>query len=241
MHFERMADEYAVARPPYPTALYDRLVRLGVVRAGAEVLEVGAGAGLATGDLVALGAHVTALEPGERLAALLAQRVPEASVLVTTLEEADLLENAYDCAVAATSLHWVDLEVGLPVLHRALRPGGHLAVWRTMFGDPEAPRTRFREEVDKVVATRPASPAPVGPREERPTVEELTSGGWFAHLDTCTWRWEVELSTLQVRRLYSTFSNWTTAEVDAVAEAADRCGGRVTERFVSVLHVLRAT
>lgn len=246
MHFERMADEYALARPPYPRELYGTLVRLGVVGEGTRVLEVGAGSGLATADLVALGAHVTALEPGQRLATLLRERVPEATVHVTTLEAADLQETAYDSAVAATALHWVDLDAGLPILHRALRPGGHLAVWRTVFGDREAPRSRFREEVDAIVARRPAASEPTAPeptvsRDDRPTVEELTAGGWFTHVDTSTWRWGLDLSTRQVHRLFSTFSNWTAAEVDAAAEAADRCGGTVAERCVSVLHELKAT
>jgi 16S rRNA A1518/A1519 N6-dimethyltransferase RsmA/KsgA/DIM1 with predicted DNA glycosylase/AP lyase activity len=43
------------------------------------------------------------------------------------------------------------------------------------------------------------------------------------------------------RRLFSTFSSWTPAEIEAAATAADRCGGRVTEHYRSILHVLEAT
>jgi SAM-dependent methyltransferase len=56
-------------------------------------------------------------------------------VIVTRLEDATLPDGVFDSVVAATSMHWVDLHVGLPILHRVLRPGGWLAVWRTVFGD----------------------------------------------------------------------------------------------------------
>ncbi|HEX2808321.1 MAG TPA: hypothetical protein VHN80_19325 [Kineosporiaceae bacterium] len=83
MHFERMAAEYATARPRYPVAVFEALAGRGVIGSGVRVVEVGAGSGLATGDLVAAGSHVTALEPGEQLGRLLRVAVPAATVIVT--------------------------------------------------------------------------------------------------------------------------------------------------------------
>jgi hypothetical protein len=51
----------------------------------------------------------------------------------------------------------------------------------------------------------------------------------------------VDLTTEQVRRLFSTFTDCTPGEVEAAATAADQCGGRITEHYSSVLHVLKAT
>lgn len=48
-HFNRMAELYDRARPPYPEALWERLISLGVLRPGVRVLEFGAGTGHATG------------------------------------------------------------------------------------------------------------------------------------------------------------------------------------------------
>jgi hypothetical protein len=134
-----------------------------------------------------------------------------------------------------------DLHVGLPVLHRALRPSGRLAVFRTIFGDQTVPTTPFRERVERVVSARPGQPETAARGEERPTVEELTRTGWFTHVDTMRWGWSVDLSTAQVRRLFSTFSNWTPTEVEAAAAAAAECGGTVTEHYRTILHVLTAT
>lgn len=237
MHFEQMAAGYAEARPRYPDVVFDALASAGAIGAGRRVLEIGAGAGLATGELVRRGAEVVAVEPGPQLADLLSRAVPEVEVLRVRLEDAQLPDAAFDSVVAATSMHWVDLSVCLPRLHAALRPQGWLAVWRTIFGD-DGVRTDFRTRVNQVVADRGASGD--GPmREHRPTMDELAAGGWFRPVRTSHWRWSVDLSADQIRRLFTTFSDWTPTEAAVVAQAAEGLGGSVTEHYQSVLHLLR--
>ncbi|NUS50987.1 MAG: class I SAM-dependent methyltransferase [Nocardioidaceae bacterium] len=239
MHFERMAAEYAGARPPYPGVVFDTLETAGVIGDGRRVLEIGAGAGLATEELVRRGSEVTALEPGPRLAALIRDAVPAVrEVLPVRLEDAHLDAGVFDSVVAATSLHWVDLSVGLPVIHGALRPHGWLAVWRTVFGDDDV-RTPFRDRVHEIVSRRDQRDEPAG--ELRPTVDELAAGGWFEPVRTEHWRWSIDLSARQVGRLFATFSTWTPAEAAAAEQAADDLGGRVTEHYRSLLHLLRRT
>lgn len=238
MHFERLAERYGAARPPYPSGLVETLEAEGVIGPGLDVLEVGAGSGQATRDLVRAGSRVVALEPGEALADLLQQSVPEARVIRGRLEDAPLRQAAFDSAVAATSMHWVDLAVGLPRLHAALRPGGLLAVFRNVFGDARF-RSEFRDRVDEIVARRSGGPGE--PAEHRPAMQELVSGDWFAPLRSEHWSWQLELTTPEVTALFRTFSNWTEDEVDEVRIAADACGGRVVEHYQSVLHLLRRT
>lgn len=236
-HFERMAADYRAARPPYPAELFATLEGEGVIGPGLEVLEVGAGSGLATREFVASGSHVEALEPGPDLAALLAEEVPAASVTCCRLEDAALPDAAFDSAVAATSMHWVDLSVGLPRLYAALRSDGRLAVFRHVFGDDEV-ATEFRDRVRAIVARRGGGAEQPQP-EPRPTMSELAAGGWFAPVRSECWRWSVELTTSQLTTLFRTFSDWTEEEVREVSAAADACGGRVTEHYQSVLHLLR--
>jgi SAM-dependent methyltransferase len=239
MHFERMAEEYAEARPAYPDAVFDALEAVGAIGHGLRVLEVGAGAGLATAELSRRGCDVVALEPGGQLASLLMRRVAGAEVLVARLEDVQLPDHSFDSAVAATSMHWVDLSIGLPKLHKALRPRGWLAVWRTIFGDDDV-QTEFRARVSQIVARRARGEEAPG-REQRPTVDELTAGGWFEPVRTEHWRWSVDLNAHQVGRLFASFSNWTAAEAQAAAQAAEDLGGLVTEHYQSVLHLLRST
>lgn len=238
MHFEGMAETYSEARPPYPQVVYDVLRSADVIGPGKRVLEIGAGSGLATRDIVAAGSLVTAIEPGPRLAQLLQAAIPAATVLRTRLEDVDLPGRRFDSVVAATAMHWVDLEVCLPKLHDALRERGWLAVWRTVFGN-DAVSTPFRERVGQIVAERGAEQGNADRREDRPTMAELSAGGYFVPVDSYRWPWSVKLNTEQVRNLFSTFSDWAAAEVDAAAQAADACGGKVTEHYVAVMHLLR--
>jgi SAM-dependent methyltransferase len=243
MFFDRSAATYDRARPGYPEALYAQLRSLGLTRRGASVLEVGAGTGQATQRLVDAGCHVVALEPAPQFADRLRARVPAATVVGATLEEAELAPETFDAAVAATALHWVDLGRGLTVLHAALRREGLLAVWRTIFGDPRI-HTPFRDRVAEIVCRRPGPPETRTADkllDPRPTMAELSASGMFAPRGSWQWPWEIELSTAGIRGLFSTFSDWTVAEVDAAAGAVEALGGSVTEHYVTVLHVLART
>jgi len=232
-----MAEDYDSARPPYPAALFDVLKEAGVIGPELAVLDVGAGSGQATRELVSAGSQVVALEPGLDLAALLEQEVPGASVIRNRLEDSHLPDAAFDSVVAATSMHWIDLSIGLPKLHAAMRPGGLLAVFRNVFGDVST-RSAFREHVEQIVSRRRGEPSD-GSAEPGPTVSELEAGGLFVPVRSERWKWDIELTTQQVTDLFRTFSNWAVEEVDEVAAAADACGGRVIEHYQSVLHVLR--
>jgi SAM-dependent methyltransferase len=236
-HFDRMAEDYGSARPPNPAALFEVLRAEGVTGPGLKVLEVGGGSGLATRELVLSGSQVVALEPGVNLAALLEQEVPGVSVMRSRLEDAPLPDAAFDSAVAATSMHWVDLSIGLPRLHAALRPGGLLAVFRNIFGDVSS-GSQFRDHVDRIVSRRQGGTGGL-PADSRPTMSELGAEGLFLPMRSERWKWDIELTTKQVTALFRTFSNWTEEEVGEIAAAADACGGRVTEHYQSVLHLLR--
>ena len=167
-HFDTHAAAYDRGRPAYPPALWSRLAGLGLLEPRTRVVELGAGTGQATGPMLRAGARVTAVEPGPALAGRLRRHCPAAEVLVETAESVSLPPAAYDLAVAATAVHWFDLDVVLPKLHRALVPAGRLAVWRTVFGDPTAPVTTFRERVAEITAAREAGSRPGPPGRSTP-------------------------------------------------------------------------
>ncbi|MCO1656505.1 class I SAM-dependent methyltransferase [Pseudonocardia humida] len=240
LHFDALAETYEKARPPYPEALWSRLGELGVLRPGVRVLELGAGSGQATARLLGAGAEVVAVEPGGALAARLRQRCPGARVVVARAEDAELGGARFDLAVAATSVHWLDLDVVLPALHRAVVPGGHFAVWRTAFGDPRV-RTRFRDRVDAIVARRGDEPVRPGPGELDTArwAERLSASGAFAVVHVEEFRWRIDLGADQVHGLFRTFSDWTADEAAAAGRAARDLGGTVTEHYVTPLVMLR--
>lgn len=240
LHFDRHSTVYERARPPYPDALWERLRELGVLGPGVRVLELGAGAGLATGPMLGAGALVTAVEPGPRLADRLRHLWPAATVLVGAAEHVPLPDGAFDVAVAATAVHWFDLDVVLPRLHRALVPGGRFAVWRHTFGDPAAALTPFRERVRTIAAHRVGEKPRPGPGELETDawVRRLSDGGLFAAAHVEEFRWSVDLSAEQIHDLFTTFSDWSAAEVDEAAQAVRDLGGWVTEHYLTPLVVL---
>ena len=239
MHFEMHADLYGEARPPYPVELWNTVRDLGVLEPGCSAVDLGAGTGQATGHLLEAGMHVTAVEPGPQLAARIRTAYPAATVVQERAETVTLPDRSFDLAVAATSIHWMNLDVVLPKIHGWLRPSGLFLVWRNVFGDPSVVPTPFRERVAQIVADRDSAPRAGNAEDLAETSFALTRTSLFSLESTHTYRWSMELDQHQVHRLFTTFSDWSPAEVERAASAAADLGGRVIENYASWLIVTR--
>ncbi|SEC19975.1 Methyltransferase domain-containing protein [Nocardioides exalbidus] len=126
--FGSVAGAYDRARPSYPSDAVAWLT-------GGEakvVLELGAGTGKLTRQLVDHGHAVFATEPDEAMLAILRERVPEVSAKVATAEEIPANDRSVDVVVVAQAFHWFDHGSALAEIARVLKPGGHLAlVWNS--------------------------------------------------------------------------------------------------------------
>ena len=126
--FDTVAGAYDRGRPSYPTAAAEFMV-------GADqktVLEVGAGTGKLTEQLVALGHDVHATDPSSLMLGVLTDRLPGVRTSVARAEELPMLDGSVDVVVCAQAFHWFDQEAALAEFARVLRPGGHLALaWNT--------------------------------------------------------------------------------------------------------------
>jgi SAM-dependent methyltransferase len=232
MSFNAAADAYHRGRPPYPQAVFDLLAERCGLDAGARVLEIGAGSGLATGPLLDAGAQVVAVEPGADLAAILTAAFPDdrLQVVVADFETADL-PGGFDLAVAATSLHWVDPGTAIRRLGALVEPGGRLAAWWNEFGDVDRP-TRFRDRLDDVYRDLlPAEPAYKDSRSHVLDTDRwrrvLTSGGWFANVEVEVISWHQTLTAATARALWSTFPNIAELAPPAREEFLSRLGALV--------------
>jgi SAM-dependent methyltransferase len=95
---------------------------------GTTVVDVGAGTGKLTRQLVATGARVIAVEPLEEMRDQLLAAVEGVEVLAGSAEALPLPDLAADGITVASAFHWFDVDLALPELHRVLKPGCGLAV-----------------------------------------------------------------------------------------------------------------
>lgn len=129
------ADAYDEHRPDYPV---DAL-RWGlepVTGAADHVLDLGAGTGKLTGNLLDLGLRVSAVEPDPAMLARLRHGHPGAAAFEATAEDIPLGDATVDAVFIGQALHWFDPEVALPEIARVLRQGGMIvALWN--YDDPD--------------------------------------------------------------------------------------------------------
>lgn len=101
------------------------------IEAGGQVLDVGAGTGALTAELMrrAGAGNVAAVEPSERFVAALHRRFPELDVRHSPAEELPWPEETFDAAAAQLVVSFMnDAPAAARELRRVLRPGGTAAV-----------------------------------------------------------------------------------------------------------------
>lgn len=126
--FGAAAGEYERARPDYPVAAIDHLTKTLAIGPGSTVLDLGAGTGKLTRQLVPSGAKVTAIEPVAAMRDQLRATVPDVDVIDCTAEGIAWPDMAADGVVAGQAFHWFDAERALVEIHRVLRDGGGLGL-----------------------------------------------------------------------------------------------------------------
>ncbi|MBB3297192.1 SAM-dependent methyltransferase [Rhizobium sp. BK591] len=149
---------YHRGRPPYPQATWTALRERAGLKAGIDILEIGAGSGLATRTLLGhRPRRLVAVEPDGRLADYLRASIDDARLDIVTapFETADLEPASFDLVAAATAFHWLDPINSLKKIHDLLRPGGAIALWWNVFGDAG----RMPSTTKPFISSRIARPA----------------------------------------------------------------------------------
>ncbi|AEW99606.1 methyltransferase type 11 (plasmid) [Streptantibioticus cattleyicolor NRRL 8057 = DSM 46488] len=130
------AERYDRTRPRYPDALVERVIAAAPDR---DVLDVGAGTGIAGLAFQAAGCTVLGVEPDPRMAELARRKGLE--VEVATFEGWDPAGRTFGALVSGTAWHWIDPVAGAAKAATALRPGGRLALfWNAFRPAPQVAR-----------------------------------------------------------------------------------------------------
>jgi SAM-dependent methyltransferase len=141
---ERMAENY-LFRPPYPAEVYDTLVEL--LRGHPRVLlDAGCGTGKIALGLIDQIDRADAVDPSDAMLRVARSSPAAASSKIRWIHDAiedAALDPPYGLIVAASSIHWMDLDRTLPRFADALAEGAMLAV---LDGDAPVDAPWEREE-----------------------------------------------------------------------------------------------
>ncbi|HEX2144494.1 MAG TPA: methyltransferase domain-containing protein [Glycomyces sp.] len=127
LSFGQAADLYDAVRPTYPAEVLAWMTG----SAPKDVVDVGAGTGLLTRGLIAMGHKVTAVDPDVQMLDKLTASSPGLhAARQGRAEVLPLPDASADVITAGQAFHWFDRPNALPELRRVLKPGGVLApVW----------------------------------------------------------------------------------------------------------------
>ena len=193
--FGAVAETYHRVRPRYFAPLLDRAQEALELDSAAEVLDLAAGTGRLTRELVARFASVVAIEPDEEMRAL----VPVGTVLAGTAEAIPIADASVDAAFVGEAFHWFDAGRAIAEIARVLRPRGGLAVisthwWETDPGLPESVMALLREPFERTSGQR------------RPRWESAFTSSPFEPLRSEHFEEEIMVDADRLLALYSTTS-----------------------------------
>jgi SAM-dependent methyltransferase len=251
--FDSVAERYDRARPVYPEAVFDVLMRRTGLRPGDRVLEVGCATGKATRPLAERGLHLTCVELGPELAALARRNLapfPHVEVVNAAFETwRPAPGTAFDAVVAATAWHWTDPELRYQRAWELLRPGGHLAFWAAIHVFPPGGDPIFREiqsvydEIGESLGRR-TWPQPRALPDQR---AEIAATGLFEHISVTQFDWELRYDAEAYVDLLETFSGhiamapWQRERLYAEIRRrlGERLDGLLRRHWGAALHVAR--
>jgi SAM-dependent methyltransferase len=154
---------YERGRPGYPADAVAELVRVLGVAPGATLLDLAAGTGKLTRQLLATGAALLAVEPVAAMRDRLARALgpgpgrpgPRAWVVGGTAEAIPVRDGSLDAVTVGQAFHWFDAPRAVAELHRVLRPGGRLGLIWNVRDESRAPVAEIGAILDRHAGDAP--------------------------------------------------------------------------------------
>ncbi|HEX3461311.1 MAG TPA: class I SAM-dependent methyltransferase [Acidimicrobiales bacterium] len=211
--FGEVASTYERFRPGPPEAAITWMLP----DSPATVVDLGAGTGAMTRDLVGRVGRIIAVEPDDRMRGILAGSLPEVTALRGTGESIPLDASSVDAVLASSSWHWMEPDRALEETARVLVPGGTLGVvWAGP--DPDGPFLTQAQAMLSEMSSGPSAPAPGSDRDldlgtlvmdtdnRVETVLQIPDDAPFAQPEQQILTWDVALTADELIGLLGTFS-----------------------------------
>jgi SAM-dependent methyltransferase len=201
------AEDWSRIQEPLVAPAYEEALRRAGVHAGARLLDVGCGAGLAALIASRLGAHVSGLDAAEPLLVIARQRTPAGQFQLGELEDLPFDAGRFDVVTGFNAFQYAANPArALAEARRVTRPGGRVVVmtWGRPEGMPAA---------GLLAALRPLlPPAPAG------------AAGPFALSDETRLRAFAVDSGLAVLEIFDTETPWEYADLATALRALKSSG-----------------
>ncbi len=246
---------YDLARPGYPDQLYDDIVFACSLEKQSRLLEIGCGTGKATMAFARRGYSIDAVEIGERMAKFAVEKAAgyDVNVMNTSFEEWQTTDNHYDLAFAATSFHWIDSRTSLAKVNRALKEGGHIAV----FWHSHVMTERTADAFDSLQRAYEEEAPAIAHETFRKQVEnssmefhdKLQKSGLFGEIRRGSYYFTESYDANAYVRLLSTYSDHITLDEETRSNLFTEIrkligkmpGGSITKEYETVLFTARKT
>ena len=131
--FSNRVADYVRYRPGYPNEVVLLLQKLGGLKPGARVADIGSGTGIFSKLLLEAGAEVFAVEPNGEMRTAAEELLgdhPGFHSIAAPGEDTSLPDHSIDIIVSAQAFHWLDREQARREFTRIIKPGGCIAlIW----------------------------------------------------------------------------------------------------------------
>jgi SAM-dependent methyltransferase len=221
--FGSVADDYDRLRPGPPPEAVPWLLggHAGVV------VDLGAGTGLLSRAIAPLAGRVIAVEPDDRMRAVLADRSPGVQALKGSGESIPLPDASADAVLVSAAWHWMDPALATAEVGRVLRDGGRLGITGT--GRDRASWLATREWFAGGADDGPGHSVGERDREGRRTA--LPGPPLFTGVETATFRFTRTMAVGDLIDWMFTYSRVITSTEEAKAAARARATAALAEQF----------